>query len=422
MVVTIAVLIASLLFCCWRTEGACAQTVTPDQLIQFYQGRVERDPDDFFTYNNLGLAYIQKARETGDLSYYDLAEKAFQKSLGLVSAQPAAATATTCLASVYFAKHKFTDALALARQAVQLDSGNAAAHALIGDAYLELGEYDNAAAAYERVQGAGNAAIPEDRLAYLLFLRGDPEGSIRLMRHAVAAAMRRNAPRENLAWSQVQLGERFFAVGRLDEAQEAYTNALAAFPGYHAAFAGLAKVRAAQQRYQEAISLYQKAIDVIPLPGYVAALGDVHARNGAMDEARKQYALVEYIGRLTALSQKLYNRELALFQADHDRNLPEALALAERELEVRQDIYTYDVLAWVRYKNGKFRDALDAMKKALRLGTRDARLFFHAGLIYHGVDDDEKARQYLQNALHLNPHFHPLQAEAARQTLATLRQ
>ena len=129
---------------------------------------------------------------------------------------------------------------------------------------------------------------------------------------------------------------------------------------------------------------------------------------------------MEYIGRLTALNQTLYNRELALFEADHDRNLPEALALAERELEVRQDIYTYDVLAWVRYKNGKFRDARDAMKKALQLGTRDARLFFHAGLIYHGMDDDEKARQYLQNALQLNPHFHPLQAEVARQMLATL--
>lgn len=420
MLVSTPVIFAFLLFCAWRTNAALAQTATPDQLIQFYQGRVARDPDDFFTYNNLGFAYIQKARETGDVSYYELAEKAFQKSLGLVSVQPAATTATTGLASVSFAQHQFTEALAYARQAVQLDVNNVSAHAVIGDAYLELGEYENAASAYEKIKAAGKTVVPEDRLAYLSFLRGDPEGAIQLMRHAVATATRRNAPRENLAWGQVQLGERLLAVGRADDACNAYMDALKTFPGYHAALAGVAKARVAQRQDQEAISLYREAIAVIPLPAYVTMLGDVYARSGTMDEAQKQYELVEYIGRLTALNQTLYNRELALFYADHDRKLPEALALAERELEVRQDIYTYDVLAWARYKNGKFQDALDAMKKALRLGTRDARLFFHAGMIYHAVGDEEKARRYLRDALLLNPYFHPLLAEVAQQTLSTL--
>ena len=72
----------------------------------------------------------------------------------------------------------------------------------------------------------------------------------------------------------------------------------------------------------------------------------MHAHAGRTAEASKQYALVEYIGRLSALNQIVYNRELALFYADHGRRLPEALDLARRELDVRRDVYTWDVLAW----------------------------------------------------------------------------
>src|SRR5262249_32743696 len=148
------------------------------------------------------------------------------------------------------------------------------------------------------------------------------------------------APKEHLAWTQVQLGETLFATGNVSQAETAYRDALVTYPAYHPALAGLAKVRSSQQRAQDAIELYHEAITVIPLPGYVAALGDVYTKIGDGEAAKKQYDLVEYIGRLNTLNQTLYNRELALFYADHDLKLPEALQLAERELEVRKDIYT----------------------------------------------------------------------------------
>src|SRR5712691_9632551 len=111
-----AFLALSLLLSLGRADTLSAQAQTTDLLIQFYQQRVFRDPDDFFNYNKLGAAYIQKARETGDVAYYDLAEKAVQKSLELVSGQPAAATAITYLAAVSLAKHQFRDALTQAQQ------------------------------------------------------------------------------------------------------------------------------------------------------------------------------------------------------------------------------------------------------------------------------------------------------------------
>src|SRR5262249_13650633 len=160
-----------------------------------------------------------------------------------------------------------------------------------------------------------------------------------------------------------------------------YESALASFPNYHRALAGLAKVQAGQKRYQDAIAFYQRAIGVIPLPDYAAALGDVFTRIGRGVDARKQYDLVEYIGHLSAINKTVYNRELALFYADHDLKPAVAVDLARKELDVRRDIYTYDVLAWALLKNGEPRQALAEMQQALRLDTRDARLYFHAGMI-----------------------------------------
>ena len=166
--------------------------------------------------------------------------------------------------------------------------------------------------------------------------------------------------------------------------------------------------------------LYQKAIVVVPMPLFIAELGDLYARAGNQEEAQKQYALVEYIGRLGRINQVLHNRDLALFYADHDSKLSEAIDLAQKELEVRHDIYTWDALAWALYKNGKLTEAADASGKALKFGTRDPLLLFHSGMIAEGLGHREQARSELQEALNINPHFHLIYADAAQQRLAAL--
>src|SRR5262249_20122791 len=106
--------------------------------------------------------------------------------------------------------------------------------------------------------------------------------------------------------------------------------------------------------------------------------------------------------------------------ADHDRKLPEAVERAKKDLEVRQDVYAHDTLAWALCKNGRYEEAAKAMAEALKLGTQDAALFYHAGVIYKGRGDKAKARDYLGKALALNPHFSILQADKAKAALAEL--
>src|SRR5262249_34167280 len=149
------------------------------------------------------------------------------------------------------------------------------------------------------------------------------------------------APPESIAWAEWQLGAEHFAVGDLGSAETRDLGALRTYAGYHRALACLAPGRAAQERHAGASGLDGQALAAIPLPEYASALGDIHTKLGRPDEARKSYQLVEFIGRLNAISEVVYNRELAYFHADHRVKLDEALASARSELEVRQDIFGY---------------------------------------------------------------------------------
>jgi tetratricopeptide (TPR) repeat protein len=395
------------------------QPRTSDDLIRYYQARLARRAD-VRSYARLGQAYILKARETGDPTYYALADTTLSRCLELNPDGATAARAATDLATVQMARHQFREALATGQKALGFDGASLLPHGPIGDAHIELGEYDKAEAAYETMKSLSGPFYPHGRLSLLRFLKGDPDGAIAEMRRAIESGIAGDQPKENIAWAQFRLGTLLFQTGDVGAAARAHGDALSTFPGYHRALAGLAQARAAEGRYPEAVDLYHKAIGVIPLPEYAAGLGDVYAKTGRLGEARKQYALVEYIGRLNALNQVLYNRELALFYLNHDLKLADALDLARKELEVRRDLYTFDVLAWALYKNGQAREALGPMKDARRLGTKDARLSFHAGMIYRAVGDRDEARRALQDALRLNPHFDLLQVEVAERALKEL--
>jgi tetratricopeptide (TPR) repeat protein len=388
-----------------------------DQAIALYQGLLRRNPFDARNYYRLADACIQKARESGDPAYFERAEVALRKSLQL---HPEYADAMRHLAFVLYSGHDFEGAAREARRAIALNPRDRQAHGILGDTLLEVGRYREAAEVYETMMGLGRDLFSLSRRAGLRSVRGDVDGAIEDLTQAIEAGRERGEPRESVAWAQWQLGSEHFLIGDLAAAEARYRDALATYPGYHRASAGLAQVRAAQGRDDEAVDLYKKALAVIPLPEYAAPLGDVYARLGRREDAQAQYALVEYIGGLSARAKALYNRELAYFYADHDVKLDRALELARKELEVRQDIYAHDLLAWALYKKGRAAEALPPMQVALSLGTKDPKLHFHAGLIYHALGHAGLARQHLGRALALNPEFNPLQAAVARRTLQAL--
>jgi tetratricopeptide (TPR) repeat protein len=402
------------------------QPTGTDHLIQTAQVTLARNPKDAQGYAGLGAAYFQRARETGDVSDYQLAEESLNKSLDLVSADFSADSALGTLAEVCMGEHRFADALGYAQKALSLGTGDVSPFATVGDAYADMGEYDKAGVAYGRLAPRDRTLSPrasyarDSRLSYLRFITGDTRAAIDLMKAAIKEGVEAQLPSENLAWLYYELGEFETQAGAAASADAAYLAALNTHPGDYRALAALARLRANNGRYAEAILLYQKAIAVVPMPTFIAELGDLYVKSGNQSEAQKQYALVEYIGLLGHINQVLHNRDLALFYADHDMKLAESLELARKELEVRRDVYTWDALAWALYKNGRVADAANASEKAMQFGTRDSLLLYHAAMIADGMGQREQARSELRESLQINPHFHLIYADAAQQRLLAL--
>jgi tetratricopeptide (TPR) repeat protein len=388
---------------------------TADQQIRIYQARLEDNPRETASWERLAVGYMRMLRESGDIGYALRAEQALHQALAL---DPHDSEARKLLAWVALAKHEFADALQQTEVLIGEGREDDGLYGILADANVELGRYPEAQQALQRMIDLKPGLSAYTRVAYLRELHGDIRGAIAMMQLAVEAINSRD--RENVAWTRVQIGHLYLSQGDLGDAEEQYAQALQAFPGYHYALAGLGTIRAAHGRFAEAIQLYTQALAIVPLPEVAAALGDVYVRLGRPAEAERNYALVEFIGRLTQLNKVVYNRELAYFYADHDRGLDQAVRLADREATVRHDIYTADVRAWAYLKAGRVDQAEQMMGAALALGTRDPRLFYHAGMIAWKRGDRPRAKLYLAMALRTNPQFHVLHVGTARHVMAEL--
>src|SRR5207237_10342411 len=142
----------------------------------------------------------------------------------------------------------------------------------------------------------------------------------------------------------------------------------------------------------------------------MAAMGGTCARPAETAKTNLEYGTVEVIATPARITRQIYNRQLALFDADHGVRLDEAVRLADTELSVRKDVYGYDADAWALYKIGRYPEARAAAEKALAQGTRDARILYHAGLIDQALGHPAAAMAELRQALAISPNFDPLQA------------
>lgn len=386
-----------------------------DAIIANLQQYLLLRPADGVAYGNLGIAYLQKARETGDPVFYVKAEGTLNKALDLNRNDFRSLAGLGALA---LARHQFREALDWGEQARALNPYNAGIYGVMGDAQIELGDYPAAFDTFQKMVDLRPGLPAYSRVSYARELSGDLPGAIQAMQQAIEA----EAPNSQAAnWARVQLGNLYFNQGDYAPAEQAYQSAVSFLPDYAYALAGLGNVRAAQGRYDEAISLYSRVVKTMPLPQFVIALGDIYAAAGRNDDAARQYGLVEMEEKLFEANGVDIEAELALFDADHDRDLAQALVRARAGYTRRPSITVADVLAWTLYKNRDYAEAQAMMTQAQRLGTRNALMYYHAGMIAYRLGNDSDAVDYLDRARSLNPRFSLLYADSARELLSQLR-
>lgn len=387
-----------------------------DRTIASLQERLRANPDDWRSHADLGLAYLQKGRLTADPSWYTKADGVLVRSLSLNKGENSHAVLGMGVLSL--ARHDFAEALAWGRQARSLDSYDAEARGVIGDALVELGRYPEAIQAFQEMIDLRPDLSSYARVSYARELHGDISGAIGAMTEAQAASG--GAP-EDAAWVASQLGDLYLSADRVARAEREYRRGAYLAPDYVLPQVGLAKVAAIRGDIERATEKLAGVVDRYPAPEFVILLGDLYGAAGRNDEADAQYELVRAMQQLYRDNGVNTDLEVALFNADHGVDLVAALEGARDEYRRRQSIHAADALAWTLYRSGRYREAARYSRESLRLGTRDPLLHFHAGMIAFRLGDRAGAERHLSAALAINLNFSFLHRDVAERTLERAR-
>jgi len=398
--------------------GSAASVARIDHAIAAWTTNLARNAKDFISASSLAQLYEARGRLTGDIADYQRAQQAVEQGLATT---PDDLGQQAVRARLLQTLHDFPGALTASRSILAKDPTVLQALATEGDAELELGDVTGAAATFNSLAAQAPGAAVTARLSRLAFIQGDTAGAVKLAIRAYDESKAAGTSGSTLGWYAYLAGTVSLTTGAPQEALTWFQRAVTDWPDGYLALSGEARAQAALGQTDAAIATYQRAIAIAPQPDALTALGDLYALRGDAKLADQQYATVEAIAHLAALNEHVYNRQLVLFSINHDRDLAQALVLADQELAVRKDVYGYDADAWALLANGRATDADAVMQEALAFGTKDALLDYHAGAIAAAVGDSARARTFLQAALAIPGGLDPLALSRATAALAALR-
>jgi tetratricopeptide (TPR) repeat protein len=361
-------------------------------------------------YANLGQAYLQKVRETGDPTYYPKAEQLFDTAL---ARSPSDIPAITGLGTLALARHQFRLGLSYGEQAHRIGPQTLQPYFVIVDAQVELGQYSQAERTLQQLIDLRPTLASYARVSYFRELHGDLPGAIQAMRLAVSSG---GATPENLAYVQTLLGNLEFDRGSVAAAAQDYRAAELSFHRYVPAIAGLARTQAATGHLSDAIDNYRMAITRLPLPEYITGLGETELAAGRTRQATQDLSLLSAEERLLQANGVNTDVDLALFEANHG-SPSRGVALARRAWAEAPSVRSADALSWALTRSGHPASGLHWAHAALKLGSIDPNFLYHAGIGAKDAGHATEGRGYLERALALNPQFSPLYAPLARTAL-----
>lgn len=393
-----------------------AEGARRDADLAFYQARAAQDPWGAGDRARVAALYLQRARETGDYPDYLHAEAAARASLA--ARRTHNAPGLVALAGALMAQHRFVEARAAAEALVQGDATRPSYRSLLGELQLELGDYAGARATFGSLEPVRATLGVAPRYARWLELTGRTNAA-RTLLYAAAhdAAARGDLPREQVAWFHLRVGDLELRSGRLGAAETAFRAGLAANPEDYRLLGEMARLAAARGEWKAALELGGRAVAQVLDPATLAVMSDAALASGDTAQAEEYARVMEVSVRRQAGA---LHRGWGLFLLDRGRRVDQVAAQAAHDLETRPDIYGYDLLAWALHGQGNDAAAARVMAGALRLGTRDATLFYHAGMIERARGRDAAARRFLSAALEVNPYFGPVQARTARAVLDSI--
>jgi tetratricopeptide (TPR) repeat protein len=374
--------------------------LTPaEQQIAWSRAAIQAHPDKAQPYNDLAVAYVRRARETGDSDYLNQAETELKESAERV---PGNFEGEKAHAMILLARDQFVEALQFSRALNQKTPDDTLTYGFIADAATALGDYAEAERTTQWMLDLREGNVPGLlRAARLRVIYGDTSGALDFYSQAYQQIPPTQT--EDQAWTLTQMAGIQLSTGHLDEAESLLRSALQKFPGYYLTLESYARVEIARNNYKQALDLLRQRNDSSTSLSSRYVLASVVARAGESTEADSTYKDFELKALKVTDEAANANRELVLYYLGRGNKPAEALDVAEREAGKRHDVFTMDTYAWALCANGRYADAKKQIDSILSVGIRDAAIFYHAGEIAERLNNHADAVRYLNQSLELNP-------------------
>jgi pentatricopeptide repeat protein len=378
--------------------------------VEYYKEQIKLHPETVKNYVELAQIFLQEARITGrHHEYIPVARKLLDKALNI---NPANFDAKVAKASILMTLHQFQKAMDEISEAIKSNQYSAAAYGVLVDALVELGRYDEAVKACDKMIGLRPDLRSYARASYLRELFGQNDAAVKAM---IMAADAGQNGQENRAWTLYNLGNLFLNEGKLDSAQFVFNGILQERGNYDYALCGLADIDALKSNYSEALEYYVKAAQSSSNHIITEKLADLYKVMGMKENEKEMVTKVLESFRLHELDGFDIDLEYARFCANHDINLKEALSRIENEFSRRpNNIDILDAYSWTLFKIGKHNEAVPLIQKAMHLNSKRALLHYHAAVIYNSINDNKSAYEYLTRSFKENPYVDILTGADAR--------
>ena len=392
-------------------HGYASTVVTPEQAIANARDAVAKNPKNVDSYVALGLALCHRGDDISDAGFYDQAENALDRALELLPNNFDAEKGKVC---VDLGRHEFAHARDKATVLNKRVPDDLMVYGLLVDANVGLGNYAEAEKAAQWMLNLRPGNTPA--LLHAAGLRevfGDQEGAIELLRMVLDATAPGDVERR--VNTLTQIARLNLETGNLDSAESELQQALKLLPNHHNALNEKAQLCLLRGQPADAVQWLSQSYKAVPQAQTLYALAGAMESAGMKEDAARRFA--EFARQAESESSRAANdnRDLIFYYTDRANKPARALQIAEQEMSRRHDVDTLDAYGWVLYRNGRTAEARQQFEAALKVGVRDASIFYHAGEVELQLNNVAQAQHYFRAAAEMNSMF----SEQARTALAT---
>ncbi len=372
---------------------------------------LRKNSDNPKPFLDLASTFIQQGRISSNGAYYSNAalQMIDQVLNGETATKDQRFYAYSLKSAVMLHLQRYPEAREAAQQGLNISQYNAGIWGCLVDAQVELGHYDSAIVACDRMVRLRPDLRSYARVSYLREIMGENQPAIEAMKMAVQSGV---AGLESTEWARAQLGDLYFNTGHKDSATLQYRYALFYRPGYAPAAMGMAHVFTAEKNLDSAIRYAELAVQAMPESSYQDYLADLLEWNGNPSKAKQIRA--EALQTLTneAASESKYDlakynrtREFALAYLAA-RDFSQAYRYAKADFGVRPaNIDANALMAWVCYKLGKVNEAHGYADKAMSTHKKNAVLLYQCGTIFTAAGNATQGEMLKKEALSLMPYL-----------------